>query len=432
MKRHSVLSVVLVLCIARPSSAGANPPAMDTSYWEVQTTGVPGTWFAISAVDRNTCWLAGISGKILRTTDEGYTWSVIPPGIIGARTIYAFEGASDSIAFASTTTLDLGTYLFRTTNAGSSWDTVFSQPPGFIFGIKMFDRNDGIAAGDPVGGHWTIARTTNGGESWYRIASEPPQIGATGGGTAFGTFDTSYVWFSDSEGRMYISSNRGETWTYSSTPASGSWFLAMNDPDLWLVVSSEFVYRWTRGGGWVVAGHTPGFPAIPGGLVGARGTTDFWLSSGVVFYTPDAGSTWTSAAPHGLEKRAGLIDMVTIGSEVSAWATGIGDTVYHYHRIVTDVAQTPRTAPRGFSLSQNFPNPFNPATTIGYQILQVGLVRLVVYDVLGREVATLVNGVQTAGGHTVEWNAEGVSSGFYICRLDAKGRTVTRKMLLLR
>jgi hypothetical protein len=83
-------------------------------------------------------------------------------------------------------------------------------------------------------------------------------------------------------------------------------------------------------------------------------------------------------------------------------------------------------------LSQNYPNPFNPATTVRYQLPSARDVRLTVYDLLGREVETLVNEMQAPGVHTVHFNAAGLSSGTYVYRLKAGSFSQSRSMILLR
>jgi len=88
--------------------------------------------------------------------------------------------------------------------------------------------------------------------------------------------------------------------------------------------------------------------------------------------------------------------------------------------------------PESFSLEQNFPNPFNPGTTISYQIPTQSHVTLKVFDVLGREVAVLVNEVQQAGDNTVEFHAEHIPSGVYFYRLTTGTFTETKKLVLLR
>ncbi len=86
--------------------------------------------------------------------------------------------------------------------------------------------------------------------------------------------------------------------------------------------------------------------------------------------------------------------------------------------------------PTVFSLAQNYPNPFNPTTNIEYQVSNFGLVSLKVYDVLGREVATLVNGVRSPGTYEVRFNGSTFASGVYFYRLFAPGVNIVRKMLL--
>jgi hypothetical protein len=87
---------------------------------------------------------------------------------------------------------------------------------------------------------------------------------------------------------------------------------------------------------------------------------------------------------------------------------------------------------KNFALSQNYPNPFNPVTTISYSIQKQSDVKLSVYDLLGREVALLVNGIQSEGIHTVQFNGANLSSGIYIYKLQAEGRVISKKMTLLK
>jgi hypothetical protein len=87
--------------------------------------------------------------------------------------------------------------------------------------------------------------------------------------------------------------------------------------------------------------------------------------------------------------------------------------------------------PLSHELFQNYPNPFNPTTVIGYQLSAGGQVSLAVYDVLGRQVALLVNERKDAGRHDVEWNAAGLPSGVYVARLDAGRFSQTKKIVLL-
>lgn len=98
---------------------------------------------------------------------------------------------------------------------------------------------------------------------------------------------------------------------------------------------------------------------------------------------------------------------------------------------VTAVAETPGV-PGEFWLEQNFPNPFNPVTEIRYQLSEVGRVRLSVFDLLGREVAVLVNGETPAGTHAVRWDATDFQTGVYIYRLTTGGSSATRRLVFVK
>ena len=88
--------------------------------------------------------------------------------------------------------------------------------------------------------------------------------------------------------------------------------------------------------------------------------------------------------------------------------------------------------PKSFSLNQNYPNPFNPSTFISYQLPTNSHVTLKVYDILGREVASLVNDDKTAGTYKVSFDASRLSSGVYFYRLDAGTYSQTKKLVLLK
>ncbi len=101
------------------------------------------------------------------------------------------------------------------------------------------------------------------------------------------------------------------------------------------------------------------------------------------------------------------------------------------HSETTPVLQSSHL-PKQFELQQNYPNPFNPTTNIGFRIADVGLVTLKVYDVLGRRVATLVDKVEQPGNYAVQFNGGRFASGVYFYRLDAGGKILTHKMVLIK
>ena len=88
--------------------------------------------------------------------------------------------------------------------------------------------------------------------------------------------------------------------------------------------------------------------------------------------------------------------------------------------------------PSQFVLHQNYPNPFNPSTTISYQLPTQSHVTLKVYDLLGREVTTLMSEVKQPGMYTVQFDGSGLASGVYFYRMEAGSFTSVKKLLLLR
>ncbi|MHB9013589.1 MAG: T9SS type A sorting domain-containing protein [Ignavibacteriaceae bacterium] len=99
---------------------------------------------------------------------------------------------------------------------------------------------------------------------------------------------------------------------------------------------------------------------------------------------------------------------------------------------VTDVKKENNQTPTAFTLSQNYPNPFNPSTVIKYSIPKSGIVTLKVYNMLGQEVATLVNQMQNSGNYIVNFNADKLASGVYMYRIQSGDFTLTKKMELLK
>jgi hypothetical protein len=106
--------------------------------------------------------------------------------------------------------------------------------------------------------------------------------------------------------------------------------------------------------------------------------------------------------------------------------------LYKTNSIVTSVEKTISFDNYSFSLKQNYPNPFNPVTSIQYSLSSMQFVTLKIYDVLGNEIATLVNEEKSAGEYEVEFNGNGLTSGIYFYQLKAGESIQTRKMILLK
>lgn len=140
--------------------------------------------------------------------------------------------------------------------------------------------------------------------------------------------------------------------------------------------------------------------------------------------SPDSLPAWPWALPDSVvvEDLAGLI--LVAGSE--------GDPVSLTYSISGPTAKEVSAPPTGYALEQNYPNPFNPTTTVRYTLSRPGRVELAVYDLLGREVARLQDGIAGAGTHRARIDAAGWASGVYLYRLTTPEGSATRRMVLAR
>jgi hypothetical protein len=96
------------------------------------------------------------------------------------------------------------------------------------------------------------------------------------------------------------------------------------------------------------------------------------------------------------------------------------------------ISPVSRNVPDAFKLRQNFPNPFNPSTMISFDVPKTSHVKLTVFDMIGRELETIVNEVKSAGSYNVTWNANRYSSGVYFCRLETDSYTGVIKMAFVK
>jgi hypothetical protein len=117
------------------------------------------------------------------------------------------------------------------------------------------------------------------------------------------------------------------------------------------------------------------------------------------------------------------IDLSTNESVLSETVSGL---------TTSGVSQRSSKNPSSFALNQNYPNPFNPSTSIQFDLLRTGLTTLKVYNLLGQEVATLVNETKPAGSYTVQWNAPNMTTGMYFYKLTSGTLTQVKKMMLVK
>jgi plastocyanin len=180
-------------------------------------------------------------------------------------------------------------------------------------------------------------------------------------------------------------------------------------------------------------GGTVGFSFSPASLSVAVGDTVRWQGS---FEFHPLSSTSVPAGAAAWQNSVGVFfDYVVLVPGTYNYHCDVHTPAMSgsFSATLSDVNENVTTgAPVSFELRQNFPNPFNPATAITFSIPETGSVTLKVFNLLGGEVATLVNGRLSAGLHSVLWDAKDAASGRYLYRLEAGGITQTRGMVLLR
>jgi hypothetical protein len=121
-----------------------------------------------------------------------------------------------------------------------------------------------------------------------------------------------------------------------------------------------------------------------------------------------------------------------VNSSQTSGSIQVDHVSYTEVNATTSVPSGPIGVAKTFSLAQNYPNPFNPSTQIQFSVPKAGYVTLKVYDMLGREVATLINGQLVPSSYSITWNAANVASGVYLYKLDAGSYSATKKMVLMK
>jgi len=406
----------------------STPPAG----WTAQTSGITNQFYSVKAVNQSVSWAAAVGGRVLRTVDGGSTWTSVGGGAIGAADIYNIDAVSANTALVTTTPSTV-TYIFRTTNGGTSWDTVFSQSGGFIDAIHMVDATTGYAYGDPVTNVWVVLKTTDGGASWTGLGTAPAQVGTEAGTQNDMCVVGSTIWFGSSAGgRVYRSTDGGASWTSSTVAGAAAgtrvisvWF---NDANYGIAghYTTSGVYNASRStdGGATWSAITVGAATTYNIAVGGSGTLDFWMARGTnVFTSNDRGASWTQSYTG-----TGTfydVDFYTTGSSTYGWGVKDNGNIVMYYGTITGVDEHQQDVPQTFALDQNYPNPFNPSTTLRYALPKDAHISLAIYNILGQKVATLRDEVQNTGYYTILWNGRNdfgtqVASGVYFYRLEAR------------
>lgn len=392
-------------------------------------------------VDTLRGWAAGDSGIILHSSNGGNTWSLqnFNPAIqisdlnfINQYTGYAV-GINSSNGSSS---------ILSTTNSGINWFTAqFVDTTASLNTIYYLNSLTGFVAGY----YGSFYKTTNGGTSWaksntvqsgfafypvLRITFYNAQTGLGCGGR----FDFAGVIWSTTDG--------GLNWSVKDTTAEPQFDIKFyNYPKAYACGGDlEFggtISKSTNAGGiWIDS--TIGFFGT-GRAVAFRNISECWVPMGFAgtwMHSMDSARSW-SIVPG--PDSSGLYDAMFI-DENHGWACGQYGSIYKFVSVI-GIKKIQTDIPVNYVLYQNYPNPFNPSTRIKFSLpgssnQKPADVKLIVYDIAGRETAILVNEKLGPGEYETEWNAGALSSGIYFYRLSVTGSagdfTNTKKMVLLK
>jgi photosystem II stability/assembly factor-like uncharacterized protein len=393
----------------------------------VQTSGAVDTnvtRFAVSGSNIFAATNTGYNtGNVVVSTDNGTSWSNVGTGL-PSREIDALAAVGSNL-FVSLD--DAGIYL--STNNDSSW-THTSMPAAYIRSITAIGSN--LFAGDY---YYGVYRSTDNGTTWTQMDS-----GLTALAVNVLIPSGSNLFDGTSGGGVFLSTNNGTNWTAVNTGFSKTTYgyidaMTVSGTNLFAGTYEAGVFLSTNNGAnWTAASN--GLPMI--GIsydqilaFAASGKNIFVApSGGGVYLSTNDGTSWTSVNT-GL-KYMGIKALAVNGGYLFAGGDSSGVWRRPLSEMITAVKGNENDVPKTFSLSQNYPNPFNPTTVINYQVPASAMVTLKVYDVLGREVATLINGRQNAGYYNATFNAANLPSGVYFYRLEAGTYHNTRKLLLLK
>jgi len=322
-------------------------------------------------------------------------------------------------------------------------------------------------------GDWTILKTTNGGENWIGIRAGGPNSGfAILEGAYFineqtgwlcgsvtimkttngcQTFDSARIdgnmhdiYFKDSlngvmvgEGVIFKTTNGGVNWfrgnvnsvTYRNPFLYRVSFI--NDLTGFTCGFTNVVFKTTDyGTNWDSIGYvdTINSPVVTYCIEFADSIVGYAGSSNKLSKTTDGGITWKDQ----YQSVPGYVRSIYAYSDSIVWLCGFKKILFTETGGQVNINQINSSIPESFKLHQNYPNPFNPITKIRIEIRKTELIKLVIYDNLGREIKEIINKKLEPGLYEAEWNADNNSSGIYFYTLYTENFIETKKMMLVK
>jgi photosystem II stability/assembly factor-like uncharacterized protein len=421
-----------------------NSPSFSQNFWERIPSPTDKFLRTLHFADSLRGWVAGDSGFIFYTGDGGLNWVQQQSNTTNKimRLFFLDDNRAWALAWADAGAGDnlfYGTEILKTTDGGENWSVEqYSDENVFLRGIYFLDSLKGFAGGVPG----QFLETTDGGTTWERAYIDSGTF-AQFPVVDFNFYNKLYGFACggrfDIAGVIWRTTNEGASWTpidpqYS--PPDEVWdihfFDSLNvmgiggDPDFFGV---GIMRSTDAGNSWVYFEIGVYGQALN---VSFRTENEGWavvpISERFVA-TYDYGVTWLDYIAPDSSK---LYEIVFTDS-LTGYAVGEEGVIvkYKYQAPSSDSEEFSPTV-SDFILHQNFPNPFNPITTISYNLSEPGQVSLNVYNLLGTHIVTLLQEYKSSGNHSVVWNAKDEPSGVYYYQFIVNGKLATRKMLLLK
>jgi photosystem II stability/assembly factor-like uncharacterized protein len=322
----------------------------------------------------------------------------------------------------------VGSYngIYSSSDNGNNWLSSNSGLPQFNFTYTLVNNGSNIYAGNDYG----VYLSTNNGINWNAINQGLPSNAVC---NSIAILESNI--FAGTNRGVYRSTNNGNIWSPSNQGLPSNSFiksLGIDGPNIYAGLVGKVYLSTDNGSNWEQTDLGTAGWTINGILF--QDSNLLIISNGTVYFSRDYGSNWR-IVNEGLSNETlksicysnSFLYVAT--DKAGIWKLAIDDNIL-------DVNDKQKYVPNDFKLSQNYPNPFNPSTKINYQLPTAGNVTLKVYDVLGNEIATLVNEYKPAGSFEVEFNpASSIkkpASGIYFYRLQAGSFVETKKMILLK
>ncbi len=353
--------------------------------------------------------LVGTYAKgVWKSTDQGSTWS---ESGLANQWVMSFDKDNNGNIFAASIGSQYGSGVFKSVDDGTTWNKMWDAETGM--NCVYVDQNDNIYVGlnySPT--QSGIYRSNDGGTSWQKVFNETENVYAIIRLINGRILAASYgqVFYSDDEGNSWTGATEG---LVSSTPSA---FAIRNQDEVFMSTLGYGIYKSTDNGAtWInKTGAGPDYSCLIVNQDGSMyaGTRGYWIDRS------EDGNNW-SLINSGMGDDKYVLSLLTTKAGYLFAGMDYAGLYRSIDKIVTNVSEERIEMPTKFSLSQNYPNPFNPSTTIKYSIPAVETrhpanagqvtpsVLLIIYDVLGREVATLINKQQKPGYY------EGLSSSNY-------------------